>query len=91
MKDETFTINVIIDISIEKNLGSSINPYKSGIDLDQIGDDQSQEFCFQVTDSSGEKTSISNPVCIIRNPYFEIANAFTPNGDGKKRRFWSSY
>jgi gliding motility-associated-like protein len=44
-------------------------------------------YAVQVTDSSGNKSRMSDDFCIDNCPEFELPNIFTPNGDGMNDDF----
>ncbi|MCB0637592.1 MAG: gliding motility-associated C-terminal domain-containing protein [Lewinella sp.] len=45
--------------------------------------------CYALTalDSVGNESGFSNIVCVDNCPFYELPNAFTPNGDGQNDRF----
>lgn len=75
-KDSEYTL-------IDQLPGSSAHLYK------HLPDSNSIAGCYAITaiDAKGNESKYSNEICVENCPVYELANTFTPNGDGKNDLF----
>lgn len=87
--DELSSYNIYFSANGEDGLYVLIENYSAINNNAKITNLPTYKGCYYVTavDRSGNESDPSNIVCVDNCPYYELPNAFTPNGDGTNDTF----